>query len=72
MCEIFKTIIYLKFCVYLIGNVRFLRIFLINEWGRLFLINCLTNISYKKLGSAGGTKIKIKSVLLPLRDEKRN
>ena len=41
--------------------------------GLLFLINCLTNItgSYKKLGSAGGTKIKIKSVV-PLRDGKRN
>ena len=39
--------------------------------GLLFLINCITNISYKKLGSAGGAKIKIKSVV-PLRDEKRN
>ena len=39
--------------------------------GRYFLINCITNISHKKLGSAGGTKIKIKSVV-PLRDEKRN
>ena len=29
----------------------------------LFLINCITKISYKKLGSAGGTKIKIKSVV---------
>ena len=37
----------------------------------LFLINCITNISYKNLGSAGGTKIKIKSVV-PLGDEKRN
>ena len=25
--------------------------------GRLFLINCITNISYKNLGSAGGNKI---------------
>ena len=39
--------------------------------GRSFLINCLTNISHKNLGSVGGTKIKIKSVL-PLIDEKRN
>ena len=39
--------------------------------GHLFLINCKTNISYKNLGSAGGTKIKIKSVV-SLRDEKRN
>ena len=29
------------------------------------------NINYKKLGSVGGTKIKIESVV-PLRDEKRN
>ena len=36
--------------------------------GRLFLINCITNISNKNLGSAGGTKIKIKSVV-PLRDD---
>ena len=39
--------------------------------GRFFFINCITNISNKNLGSAGGTKIKIKSVV-PLRDEKRN
>ena len=39
--------------------------------GRLFLINCITNISCKNLGSAGGTKIKIKSVV-PLCDEKLN
>ena len=44
---------------------------LMYKLGLLFLINCITNISYKKLGSAGGTKIKIKSVV-PLRDEKRN
>ena len=43
----------------------------ISALGLLFLINYLTNISYKKLGSAGGTKIKIKSVV-PLHDEKRN
>ena len=40
-------------------------------YSRPFFNNCITNISYKKLGSAGGTKIKIKSVL-PVRDEKRN
>ena len=39
--------------------------------GCLFFMNCITNISYKNLGLAGGTKIKIKSVV-PLRDEKRN
>ena len=39
--------------------------------GRLFLINCITNISCKNLGSARGTKIKIKSVV-PLCDENRN
>ena len=42
-----------------------------HKLGRLFLINCITNISNKNIGSAGGTKIKIKSVV-PLRDEKRN
>ena len=39
--------------------------------GHLFFINCITNISYKKLGLAGGTKIKIKSVVT-LCDEKRH